>query len=278
MNSLTVLDSVRGNMYDNETESDEILESILFMYAKYINDAKYVYKKCRNDLIVVLKKMDDTITNETRTSVVDSRYAKFRGNCFYVELIISSTAPQYTFTSANSIHVGNFEYVTGTLVKAARYDPNDDDICAGGIHYFKDIRGAYYYAHLVARFPINFSGVKRTYYDNGQLATRRTFVNGIINGIEVSWYENGKLRYQCNYADKKPEGWVTTWYKNGRIESQYKYEDGMQNGSVTKWYENGQVKCQYSCGDDMKQGEYVEWDANGVVSYKCNYHNDTKIM
>ena len=56
-------------------------------YVTKYNDSSYVFKSCSRDWIVVLQKLPDTITNESR-SVVDLNCAKFRANKLFVVDII----------------------------------------------------------------------------------------------------------------------------------------------------------------------------------------------
>ena len=45
----------------------------------YIHDPKYVYKSC-GECIVILKKLETTITNEDRMDIANRKFAAFRAN------------------------------------------------------------------------------------------------------------------------------------------------------------------------------------------------------
>ena len=56
------------------------LNKIHEVYASCISDEETVYKSCKKEWIVVLKKLPTTRTNEKRSDVVNSKCAKFRAN------------------------------------------------------------------------------------------------------------------------------------------------------------------------------------------------------
>src|SRR5258705_13846712 len=109
-------------MNDQSTLEDKTLRQILDICLTYISDDRYVYKRCHNGLIVILEKTENTITNESRSSVVDSQYAKFRGNEFDVVVIFDSQNPQKETTTAESIYDSSFEYNVWQIVKN-EFDP-----------------------------------------------------------------------------------------------------------------------------------------------------------
>ena len=71
--------------------------------AKYI-DPLYVFKSCSRDWIVVLQKLADTITNESRP-VVDADCAKFRANKLQVVDIIHKFDQTTRDSICNSVYV-----------------------------------------------------------------------------------------------------------------------------------------------------------------------------
>ena len=43
--------------------------------------------------------------------------------------------------------------------------------------------------------------VIETYYDNGQLKSRKNFKNDKLNGLSETWYENGNPKERSNYEN-----------------------------------------------------------------------------
>ena len=44
-------------------------------------------------------------------------------------------------------------------------------------------------------------GLKKQWYENGQLSVEGNFKNGELDGLQRSWYENGQLNYEVNYKN-----------------------------------------------------------------------------
>lgn len=58
-------------------------------YASYVKDPQYVYKACIDQVIVILQKLEKTVTNEARKIVCDPENATFRGDTFKVAHIFN---------------------------------------------------------------------------------------------------------------------------------------------------------------------------------------------
>ena len=91
----------------------------LVLYVTKYNDSSYVFKSCSHDWIVVLQKLPDTITNESR-SVVDADCAKFRANKLLVVDIIHKFDQIITCDSIrNSVYADEqMEYKKGEIIEA----------------------------------------------------------------------------------------------------------------------------------------------------------------
>lgn len=203
---------------------DKSLKRILEKCASYIGNDQYVYKKCSNDMIVVLKKTDKTITNETRSSVIDPKYAKFRGNVFEVVHIFNAFNCDNEYTEASSCYEKDFHYKLGHIVEVKNLDHIAGNICSTGIHYFKDIRGAYYYDSSP---PAGFTGQWFVYYDNGQTWYEYNYVNGKLEGKFIEWSANGQMLIKRNFEDNKLKGESIVWDATGRVTSKLNYINGI---------------------------------------------------
>jgi hypothetical protein len=124
---------VEAQINEKTLEFKDTTNEIMKTYVKYINDPTYVYKKCRNNLIVVLKKLETTITNENRF-VNDPKYAKFRANELKVEFIFSLLHASTMYLKAESIYSRDFKYVVDQVVKSD-FDEEINNISSYGIHY-----------------------------------------------------------------------------------------------------------------------------------------------
>jgi len=136
------------------SSTNKLLE-ILNLYEEYINNNQYIYKRCNNNLIVIMKKLKETFTNEERKNIVDSQYAKYRGTEFKIILIFDSMNLSTTSLFGESHYNKTFIYTIGSIVKEKYFDYNIETVCTIGIHYFNNIIAAYYYVN----HPSNYTGV-----------------------------------------------------------------------------------------------------------------------
>lgn len=235
----------------------ETLEYLRIIFNKYLDNPLYVFKKCK-DSIVVLKKLEDTITNESRSSVVDKNYAQFRGNKFYVEMIIDITLLQEKYEAANCIwRCKTIKYVRGTIVEEKDFDTDLENILAEGIHYFLTFEPAYY-CHIGKT-----NGLYKGWYRNGQKNYVCVYKNGLLDGLYEDWHENGTKRYECNYENGECHGKFEEWDENNQKISECTYEKGKYHGKYEEWYKNGNKKIQCNYDRDIYDGLYEEWFEDG---------------
>ena len=146
---------------------EELLKQLTDKLVDYINDKKYVYKTC-GDFIVVLEKLEDTITNENRSNVSqidDNRlYAKYRANKLLVKEIIN----KYDLTNCEVVesnYCSNTKYKINENVYPNDFDTNLEKVCSFGIHYFLKLVRAFYY----------------------------NIETEIMNGEYLEWYDDGEM-------------------------------------------------------------------------------------
>jgi len=222
---------------------DNILDNILNSYLAYTQDPQYVYKKCRDDYIVILRKPLFVNTNENRKSVKNPSYAKFRADRLEVVLIFNAIEPTNTVTTAYSIYDYDFKYEVGKLINDT-YDINSEVICGQGIHYFKTIQAAYYYEISPTMLTNHFGRYVR-YHDNGNIHYSIEYGYMSENFMREDWDENGnkiherscdgKNAYECNYENGNKtyenisnENIVNLYYyKDGNKTNVYQYKDGI---------------------------------------------------
>lgn len=211
------------------------MDYINYIYDCFATNPKYVYKSCQKDWIVILQKLHDTITNESR-KVDNPKYAKYRGNKFKTILIFNKFHPHKTCLSIkNSIFSSEIEYVIGQIIFIKDYDMNFDNICSTGIHYFKTIEQSFYF-----EISKMLSGKFMLWYDDGCKLLETEIVNG-------------------NFTKK-----FTKWYKNGIKEAEGEYDDGKKIGKWTGLHENGVKKAEGYYMNGKKIGEWIEWNYDGI--------------
>src|SRR5271170_1795590 len=121
--------------------SDQCLEVLQKICEIYTCSDKYVYKSCFNlpdeieirEWLVVLEKLDDTITNETRSNAVDKQHAKFRADKLKVIKIVNMKNPMLTKTHiVNEYNLTKTKYEVDKVTCCDKYDHISDNVCSYG--------------------------------------------------------------------------------------------------------------------------------------------------
>src|SRR5437868_2965759 len=100
-------------------------------YPGSINGPDHLYKSCQKDYIVVLKKLDDSKTNESRKDVVDARYAKFRANKLQVVRIYNRVTGEEVNSITNSVYSSKtLIYTCNEIVEVTDYDEDINKVCS----------------------------------------------------------------------------------------------------------------------------------------------------
>lgn len=232
------------------------LDAIKDICNEHIADPQCVYKLCCDRYIVVMKKLAETITNELRIGVVDADHAKFRASVLEVVLIVNvNDTRDRPHQILNRFKKYVLMYIVGENVKPHVFNDNLDEVCTGGIHYFKTIETAFMYDRGV---PIGFTGLWMAWYESGQKGIEWRYVNG-VKIYRIGWYDNGHKLDESEYINGKISGICTEWYKNGQIKSRGEYVNGELSGHWTKWCEDGQISEEGDSIDGVISKMSVHW-------------------
>ena len=63
--------------------------------------------------------------------------------------------------------------------------------------------------------------------------------NGKKNGIRRGWYDTGELKFESNYKNNWNNGMSKNWYKNGKPEKEINFKLGVKVGTYKNWDING---------------------------------------
>lgn len=233
---------------------DYYLCKLLEFCSEHIKNRSYVYKlishenlksKEKKDWLIIMKKTDDTITNERRNGIIDKNFAKFRANELVVVEIINILNPNERIDKILNRFQDckEVQYVKGKIVRPDYYNEDIEHVCSAGIHYFKTLFAAYYYRKV----PKNYTGKWFGWGNNGEI---------VLNGE----YENGRFT-----------GKLTSWHLNGRKKREENYVNSLLSGQFIEWYDNGQIKtdCTYNNGKISDKGS--EWSSDGMLIEEKNY-------
>lgn len=89
-------------------------------------------------------------------------------------------------------------------------------------------------------------GLAQQWYAHGQVAERRYYSKGQKAGIHRGWWENGQRRFVYQFAKDIPVGTHQEWYDTGQSMTLFSYNaKGQPEGPQRMWYATGQVKANY---------------------------------
>jgi hypothetical protein len=105
---------------------------------------RHVFKKCismennHEHLVMLEKPKDGFLCNESRNQISDRNMAKFRCNGLMVRAIFNIIAEIQVFSIQHKNENTSIiiDYKVGQFVEPDWFDPNLDNVCAPGIHYF----------------------------------------------------------------------------------------------------------------------------------------------
>lgn len=144
-------------------------------------DENRVYKSCNNVYIVVLLKLEGTITNESR-AVSNRSCASYRADKLFVENIIHKLSQEKldeSHMATTSMYSGKYIiYKKGCIVKADGFDPDSEKVKSNGIHYYKTIHPAFY-AEL--------------HKFGGSAPNRLTYPEFVLSGWFCRWDDSGAM-------------------------------------------------------------------------------------
>lgn len=197
--------------------SDRELAKLKKICRKYRNNEDYVYKSCFDKLskkscerkwLVVMKKIPTTITNESRSGVVDKNCAMFKANRLLVVAIINKNKPSLRKKYVlNKFRTMEKLYEVGKIVECNGFYVDIDKVCSYGIHYFKTLEPAYFYTKYVSH------GRSMQWYESGQKRKEENHINGILNGLCTEWNSNGTIRRESFHTQNgKTESIFTKWH------------------------------------------------------------------
>ena len=121
--------------------------------------------------------------------------------------------------------------------------------------------------------------VRRTWHENGTLATEYTLVDRLIVGSYREWHDNGVLAKEEPFVGGKVHGTVRQWNREGKLLGEYTMTNGC--GVKRTWSEDGSPATEFErvsehaargkVWDDLgKAREVFLW--NGKPISKMKFH------
>jgi hypothetical protein len=110
-----------------------------------------------------------------------------------------------------------------------------------------------------------FSGYLTAYFDNGALAKKHGFFEGLQAGMSIGYYSNGVVEYKRPYNAGEKHGEHFGWYENGQIKFHYLFNEGLSIGNHKDWYANGKLFKDYNYKAGHPFGAQKMWRTDGKM-------------
>ena len=219
------------------------------------------YKVAKNGdtrVIVTIEIPEDALTNMGRSSIAVRETAKYRANKAKVIAIEDDSGTPYASATSFNYEKKTLTYKVGETIEEPSYDPDPEEVCAEGIHYFLTRRVAELYNLSTVE-----NGVIQRWESNGQKYAEENFANGKLHGLCQSWFDNGLKQAESTYVEGKHHGLAQRWYHHGRMAGQATFVDGKHHGLYRKWHCNGELWEEATFVNGKYHGLYQLWDTSG---------------
>lgn len=231
------------------------------------------YKAAKHDetrVLITLEIPSDAKTNVDRKYVVDKQKAKHRMNKAKVLKIEDETGKTYKTAMTGFYAENSLTYKVGEGIEEPMFNPDLDEVCTTGIHFFLDKNVAKQYRW---KPPSGWTGVLSNWYENGQKHYELPIVNGKYDGVCQFWYANGQKKCEDTYVNGKMEGVRREWYSNGQKASEDTYVNGNMHGRCVGWFENGVKQYEAMLRNWLEVGYARFWHKNGQLHTEKFYED-----
>lgn len=144
-------------------------------------------------------------------------YIKYRGN----SMVEYKTKRNYN--TSKILHLDQSNYI----------DYLSYEYCDGDYYSIRLIKGpAKSYSDAVF-IDNKLTGIRKSYYDNGQIKEDKNYLNGQLNGNITIWSESGKLLYKTKFI--KGTGLMKKFLMNGEIHTETNYKNGLKDCAKKVW-------------------------------------------
>ena len=115
--------------------------------------------------------------------------------------------------------------------------------------------------------------IRKTYYENGNIETERTFVDGVEHGPAKGWFESGKLEFEAFKENGLVQGLVKNYYENGNLRIETNYIDQVKEGEEKLYYDTGQLARLNNYQNNQLNGLVEFYSKEGDLTDKVKYIN-----
>lgn len=139
----------------------------------------------------------------------------------------------------------------------------------------KDEQGRVMQEYQLDKIRQTKHGFDKLYYPNGKLARESTYRFGVVEGKEISYYENGQVESEITFIQGRREGAFKYFHPNGSIKQEGTYKHDGIDGECKTYYDNGKIREVVTMKDGFENGAFKEYARNsGVLAAEGIYKVD----
>ena len=177
------------------------------------------------------------------------------------EITESDIADMNVIKNKDSLKVLGFEKFDGAIfIFTKEYRKRTEEIKQipsskemerkNGIWYYKNeiYNGRfidYYYSGRIQGEGImkngKLEGIRKMYFQNGNISVERNYTNSISDGLEKEYYEDGTLKQKGVFINGKEDGIWETYFPNGQVKQRTNLKNGIVDGESTIYYSTGKI-------------------------------------
>jgi antitoxin component YwqK of YwqJK toxin-antitoxin module len=192
--------------------------------------------------LIMLEKLDGTISNENRKSVRNNQYASHKANKLKVLKIINMYDSKNVIKTLKADRI----YTIGENIVCSDFVLLPDGNCTSGIMY-KNTLDAAFYSVMATINDMSYTGPHKEWFENSGIKLSEGFIkNGLFHGLWTDYYGNGVKRLEGEYENGKKIGTWCAYYENGSIMHRGVYNNGKIISSEKFSYDEKQPMPAYS--------------------------------
>lgn len=117
------------------------------------------------------------------------------------------------------------------------------------------------------------NGLTKYFYENGQLSSEQTYLEGDLHGVKKSYYINGTLSEEINYTNGEQDGYLKSYFQNKHQKSEGWVVKGLYQGEHIKYNMLGQLYNKAYYLNDEVHGYSEYYHPDGRKDYEMKYEN-----
>jgi antitoxin component YwqK of YwqJK toxin-antitoxin module len=116
-------------------------------------------------------------------------------------------------------------------------------------------------------------GISEWFYEDGQLETIGTYINGKMDGLTSIYFENGEIKQKGIYKIGEKDGLFEWFYESGQLKVTTTYTNGQQDGFRTEYHDNGEIEMKGIYKNGEKDGLFEWFYESGQPKHISTYIN-----